>query len=217
MKKNKSNLGITLAEIMIVVAILAILLTAFLLSYRGQLRKGYDGERKSDIHEIKTAFEEYFNDTGCYPIGTALMAFTYCNESVDPWLRKVPCDPETGEPYTITVQPSACPTWYAIYTNVMQTSSEAENNPCSDPYCRVAEIDYNYGVSSGNISLSDAIGGITGEYEFSENNICYADRLFFIFTDNCQATIGDIDRCESHRCYKIFGCDDEEFRCWVFR
>lgn len=214
MKKLRSNSGVSFLEVLIVMAVLAALLTAFLLSYRGQLRKGYDGERKSDIHEIKTAFEEYFNDTGCYPIGTALMALTYCDEpEFMPWLRRVPCDPETGEPYTITVQPSACPTWYAIYTNVMQTSSEAENNPCSDPHCQVAETNYNYGVSSGNISPSDAIGGATSEYD--ENNICDSD-LYFVFTDKCQATGDDISQCLRYPCYMREGCNEED-RCWVFR
>jgi type II secretory pathway pseudopilin PulG len=210
MKKLRSNSGVSFLEVLIVMAVLAALLTAFLLSYRGQLRKGYDGERKSDIHEIKTAFEEYFNDTGCYPIGTALMALTYCDEpEFMPWLRRVPCDPETGEPYTITVQPSACPTWYAIYTNVMQTSSEAENNPCSDPHCQVAETNYNYGVSSGNISPSDAVNGFT--YEDDMDNICPRMVFKIDFKDgNCQAS--NIEICGPYDCYSDSECTD---RCVV--
>lgn len=199
MKKFKLNSGVSYIEILIVMAVLAALLTAFLLSYRGQLRKGYDGERKSDIHEIKTAFEEYFNDTGCYPLGPELEAFTYCDKPLMPWLRRVPCDPETGEPYIITVQPSACPTWFAIYTNVMQTGSETENNPCSDPHCRVAEIDYNYGISSGNISPTDAVYGFT--YENEIDDICDEEIGVSWFDPQGLCNMTSIEECAPNNCY----------------
>lgn len=90
--------GFTLMELLIVVAIIAILAAImFLVNWRTQIYRANDARRKSDLAEIRRAFEEYYNDHECYPSPDVLK--TCGGTDLAPGLRKIPCDPVTGDPY----------------------------------------------------------------------------------------------------------------------
>ena len=95
---SRSDEGWTLAELLIVVAIIAILAVIFLLvNWKRSLARARDAQRKTDIANIRRAFEEYYNDNGCYP---SLGILDNCNSAdLDPYLKKIPCDPTTKEAY----------------------------------------------------------------------------------------------------------------------
>jgi general secretion pathway protein G len=62
--------GFTLIEILIVVAIIAILASIVLVGLGPAQQSGRDARRLADLHEIQNALEIYYNKCGFYP-GTA--------------------------------------------------------------------------------------------------------------------------------------------------
>ena len=66
--KNKHNGGFTLIELLVVVAIIGILSSVVLASLNTARVKGRNVKRLSDLTEIRTALEVYYNDHNSYPI-----------------------------------------------------------------------------------------------------------------------------------------------------
>lgn len=92
--------GWTLAELLIVIVIIAILAIMFLLvNWKRNIFRAQDAQRKSDIANIRRAFEEYYNDNGCYPSMDILDSCGSESSDLKAYLRKIPCDPTTKEPY----------------------------------------------------------------------------------------------------------------------
>ena len=101
LRKYGTSNGFTLAELLIVVAIISIIALIFLLmSWRKSINAGKDVQRKTDLVNIRRAFEEYYNDHECYPPADIL---TNCNgNQLLPTLERIPCDPVSGQPYLYT-------------------------------------------------------------------------------------------------------------------
>jgi len=66
-KKLTSKKGFTLVELLIVIAILGVLVTIGLGSFRSSQARGRDAERKSDLKQIASSLELYFSDYEAYP------------------------------------------------------------------------------------------------------------------------------------------------------
>lgn len=158
LRRMKKNKGLTLVEILVVMAIIIVLVIMVVAAFNaiGAVNKARDAKRKKDLARIKVAFEEYFNDTGCYP-GVALVADltnkSNCGSSTvfTPYLVPWPCDPN-GDPYSLFAEDC---TKFRIITNL-------ENKKDKDiPYEWYQKSgvdinglginDINYGVSSTNI------------------------------------------------------------------
>ena len=84
-------LGFTLVELVVVMAILAILLTLGAVNYQQALKKARDGKRKVDLESIRSALEMARSDCSAYPIGilisgqaVACGGTTYITISNDP-------------------------------------------------------------------------------------------------------------------------------------
>lgn len=137
--------GFTLVELLIVVSIIAIMVVLAIAYFRGQLFKGNDAKRKSDIKRIQIAVEEYEKDNNCYP------SFVTCNQDdasqpINPYLSKIPCDPVTKQSYFYEPDPGSlnCPRWYRLYTN-LQNDSDIDTTSGIGP----AGV-YDYYASSSN-------------------------------------------------------------------
>lgn len=65
-KRRSYSAGFTLIELMITVAILAILSSVAIPSYLGYLRRSYVNEAVTSIAAIKSAEEQYFTTNNCY-------------------------------------------------------------------------------------------------------------------------------------------------------
>lgn len=120
--------GFTLTELLIVISLIAILAVAGLIGYRLQLAKSYDTIRKRDLNNIKIAFEHYFSDNGCYPPASIL---NNCGGTQSqPYLDKIPCDPETGQPYLMTVDPpTTCAQKFFIHAQLSNENDPGANCP----------------------------------------------------------------------------------------
>jgi prepilin-type N-terminal cleavage/methylation domain-containing protein len=95
---NNKQEGWTLIELMIVVVIIAIIAIIFLISnWNKSIYRANDTQRKTDLANIRRAFEEYYNDNECYPAITILN--TCRGNGLQPYLREIPCDPTRQTPY----------------------------------------------------------------------------------------------------------------------
>lgn len=114
--------GFTLIELLIVVTLIAILSIAGLVLYQLQIAKSYDAIRKRDLNNLKIAFEHYYSDRACYPSSNIL---NNCGGAdLQPYLDKIPCDPETGLPYTLALDlPAGCAQKYSVSADL---SNEAD-------------------------------------------------------------------------------------------
>ncbi|HUS59776.1 MAG TPA: prepilin-type N-terminal cleavage/methylation domain-containing protein [Nevskiaceae bacterium] len=146
--------GFTLIELLVVMAILGLLATIGLVSFRTAQLKGRDARRKHDLEQIQKALEMYFNDKGQYPVPTIPSGGGYWQDTdvVDGalYMKKVPSDPKGGNYcYTSDVNGG----YYKLYAQL-----ENENDPgcLNDGDCLTERAcgagTYNYGVSSSNES-----------------------------------------------------------------
>lgn len=163
--------GFTLIEILIVMAILAMMAVIMvgILNPIALTGRGHDARRKKDLARIKVAFEEYFNDKKCFPTEATiaergLRIKSNCGKGVfSPWLPIWPCDPN-GLPYYIFVEQSSCPLWFKLITNL-------ENKKDSDTPSGWYEYPDNYLVGDGNLNPN------TANYGTSSTNVLWYERV----------------------------------------
>ncbi len=154
----KQKKAISLVEVIIVMAILMILMVIALGIFKpaAMVNRSQDAKRKADLERIKIAFEDYYNDKGCYPDYNQYLHKmfdpAYCNgDFFKPWMNKWPCDPD-GKPYPIIVgsndETEPCPKLFKIMANLENKSDPNLYNqgPIDEGFTEVA----NYSVSSSN-------------------------------------------------------------------
>lgn len=157
--------GLTMIELLVVVAILGVLMVILLLVYQTQLGRSRDARRKADLEKIKIAFEEYYNDNGCYPPSTIL---DQCGgPQLQPYLNEIPCDPFTDQPYLYVPAAGAQCAGYRLFAAL-----EDKNDPdivavgCGGPLVCGFGADYNWGVSVGT-PVGTGIGGASSGPQFA--------------------------------------------------
>ncbi|MFC1711952.1 prepilin-type N-terminal cleavage/methylation domain-containing protein [Patescibacteria group bacterium] len=139
--------GFSYVELMVVIAILAILLIGLLGNYFNQIKKGQDAKRKKDLNLLRTALEDYSDDNNQYPD----VADMVCGSTaLSPWIKEVPCEPG-NESYLYQTNGV---TFYRIYTQLSIDSDPAIEQVGCDGGCPNApSSEYNYGITSGNVAL----------------------------------------------------------------
>ncbi len=195
--------GFTLVEILVTVSILLVLGVTLLvmLNPMMQIFKGYDTVRKTDLAKLKAAFEQYYEDHGCYPSSTVL---DNCGGSdLQPYLDKIPCDPNTNEPYLLYYYPttSSCSQNYVVYAMLSNLFDPAGKDI---PYCNSY-----YAVYSPGASETVIVAGCSGQ------NIC--SRLYGCVSGACQLIAEDTfplcypSYCEDITCSNH--CGDPSYEC----
>jgi prepilin-type N-terminal cleavage/methylation domain-containing protein len=149
---DKNNNAVSLIEVLLVMAILLLIIAGVYFALRTQVGKGQDAKRKDDLERMRVAFEDYYNDYGCYPLPTQI---DDCgSDELSPYLTRIPCDPVTREPYKMIVNQygaDACPSWYKIYTQMENTDDiTVEKLGCQNG-CEIDGGTYHYGISSPNV------------------------------------------------------------------
>lgn len=154
-KKNLRWLrGITLLEILITIIILSILILSSFLVLPSHIAKSRDATRKTNLHRVKTALNEYYYEAGNFPL-----TLPDCDQPLkignEVILNKIPCDPKTKSPYFYQINIGQ-PDSFRMYTNLENITdlsiSFVQCQKGCGPSCQ-----YNYGVSSSNILLENCL------------------------------------------------------------
>lgn len=161
--------GFTLIELIVVMAIIAILAAAGLSSYTSTQKKGRDARRKSDLTQVSRALEFYYNDHGEFP-DTSSGQIVSCGASCDAacvWGVDTMCsptDPATIYMQTLPKDPSSNYQYYyyanngtnniyRLYSLLENTQDSQVITPAVSTDCDVvAAAACNYGISSTNAS-----------------------------------------------------------------
>ncbi len=107
-------------ELIIVMSVIAIFGGMVMAtSITGNLQKGRDGRRQTDLEAIRSALEIYRSDLGTYPAGTGSLSPTY--------ITTVPTDPKTNGSYVYT-QGGAGKT-YTLCATLEKTGNYCVTNP----------------------------------------------------------------------------------------
>ncbi len=106
------QLGFTLMEVTVGIALLGILSVGGMLAYRQQIAKARDARRKSDLVRLAHALSDFFNDFQVYP-NTPVV--TTCNGTgLSPYLQYVPCDPINSGGYIYTYVTNAVRNYFKL-------------------------------------------------------------------------------------------------------
>jgi len=156
---TRNHKGFTLAELLVVVSIIVVLAAAVLIGIDPlkQLLKGFDARRRSDLEKIKIALENYYADHECYPAfpkdSRNRPTYTCGSDILDPYLKIMPCDPNTQKPYLIYMTPEAdaCPQQFAVYATIYSFFDSSRNKISRCPNTIV--------VTSAGIKNTEIISG----------------------------------------------------------
>ena len=83
------QLGFTIIELLVVLALISILATMGMAQYRQSIVHAREAVLKTDLFDLRDAIDQYYADKGQYP-GTLEALVT------DGYLRKIPVDPFTN-------------------------------------------------------------------------------------------------------------------------
>lgn len=89
----KDKRGFTLVELLVTMAIIAVLLGVALVSFRGVRAVARDGQRKTELEEIRSALEVYRTDTGAYIDGSDFAEDVLTPLVAHGYLGEIPFDP----------------------------------------------------------------------------------------------------------------------------
>jgi len=110
LEKNKYS-AFTLIELLVVIAIIAILSTFSVITLSSARDKARDAKRLSDVKNITTALEMYYNDSGVYPLaptptGTLITNLCFSDAGITStcgatvYIGKLPNDPTGNRNYS---------------------------------------------------------------------------------------------------------------------
>jgi prepilin-type N-terminal cleavage/methylation domain-containing protein len=121
---KKARQGFTIIELLIVIAIIAILAGLVLNNFRGAQAKARDTQRVTDVNNIHSKLEEYYNDNNAYPqtFTQATLSGIDAQSLVDPDGASVTinaavadeaaadalADPDTTDEYLYAAFPTGC-------------------------------------------------------------------------------------------------------------
>ena len=130
--------GFTLIELLVVIAIIGILSSVVLASLNSARGKARDAVRKSDLSQIQTALEMYYDSYGGYP-SSACPAVDYKIKNslaLEPKLRNflstVPADP---------IAPGDCYNNQYLYLSNQYNNCGAGNNALATTYALYATLE----------------------------------------------------------------------------
>ncbi|QQG52163.1 MAG: prepilin-type N-terminal cleavage/methylation domain-containing protein [Candidatus Falkowbacteria bacterium] len=113
MQQNKK--GFTLIELLVVIAIIGLLSTMSVLALNQARARARDAKRISDVKQIQTALELYYNEEGSYP-ASVTTGGTIQSTAGNVYLAAVPTPPSP-------IDGGSCPATQPAYTYAKQTTS----------------------------------------------------------------------------------------------
>jgi general secretion pathway protein G len=116
-KLLKKQGGFTLLELLIVIVIIGILAVLIIPNLASGPARARDAQRKSDLRNIKTALETYYNDNNSYPTAGGASCVpsassclgTVLSTGTTPYMKVVPNDPKAPtQNYAYIPTPASC-------------------------------------------------------------------------------------------------------------
>lgn len=153
--ERKTRSGFTLIELIVVMAILGLLATVGLASFRSSQIKGRDAQRKNDLGQLQRGLEAYYNDKGRYPSTLPSGEWRDPDVSSTLYMKSVPIDP-TAYRYAYESNGTA----YKIFAHLEnQKDIDLKKMECVKGLGKNCDtgITCNYGVSSANLGICDAM------------------------------------------------------------
>jgi general secretion pathway protein G len=93
-KMIKQQKGFTLIELLVVIVIIGVLATLATVALGNARMKARDARRLSDIKQIQTALELYYNDANSYPLpDSAITEGNYISYGATVYMAKIPSNP----------------------------------------------------------------------------------------------------------------------------
>lgn len=133
--------GFTLVELLIVIAIIAILSALIMANFAASRAKARDAKRISDIAQLQLALEQYFSKNNIYP---DIDAF-YGNALAPTYISQLPKDPKTNLSTTYIYAPDTNKNYYDYVLRVDLERAYNEGltgnyvgqqcNPANKVYC----------------------------------------------------------------------------------
>jgi prepilin-type N-terminal cleavage/methylation domain-containing protein len=114
---NQRDKGFTIIELLIVLALLAIVSVGIGSSFVNSLRSGRDARRKADLNNIQKALEAYNEDVGTYPTALKTVGLSLCHPvgcATRNYMQIVPADPNSTYQYLYVPSPKL--TSYQLYS-----------------------------------------------------------------------------------------------------
>ena len=220
--RKGSDKGFTLAELLIVITIIAVIVAVVILNMMGERARANDARRKSDLYRLRTVFEEYNNDHQAYPpngttsnckIASGQGNLPPNKETMASYITSVPCDPNGGA-YGYFKYPAEQGA-YRICTTLEDTKDPAiAAAGCGGvDKCGLGRIyTYNYCLSSG-LPPSGSSSEFTtiGEYHGPGNNACNSvgtcKRYDYPVCKGCPKTFSTGD-CDGYCSDSVYWCTD---------
>jgi type II secretion system protein G len=130
--------GFTLLEVLLVVAIVAMLSTLGAVSVSAQRKKANDARRRSDIHQLQVALEGYYADQQKYPdqlIFNGQPLISADGQTI--YLRSVPKDPTGDDPqlYVYNATPAGQAAGYDICAYELESVSDDRTPGKDESFC----------------------------------------------------------------------------------
>lgn len=82
-----------------------------------QLNKAKDAQRQSDIKQLVSSMDTYYNDNNCYPTLAGDALTNSGNPLVPAYIKQIPTDPD-GNNYYYFEDPNSCPQWNVVFTRL---------------------------------------------------------------------------------------------------
>ena len=171
---RRSNNGFTLIELILVMALIAILSVVGIGAYTQATLKSRDTERKSDLNQVVKALESFNNDIGRYPkVNNGVMTcpsadktevacpksiYAYIGTERAMYMGAVPIDPDSTRKYVYI--PNADQTSYALYAAL---ENPEDKDAVVDNSGKVTNWDSDYG--------SPKCGGVSCNYKVTETGL----------------------------------------------
>ncbi len=162
--QRKHGAGFTLIELMVVMAILAILVGIGAGSFTSSQRKSRDSTRKANLKAMATALELYYLDKGIYPSDDGGGGMKGCGADDAPtvcapnsifqdangtiYMQQFPTDPSPAQKYYYI---SPATNQYKIYAHLENLQDPAIMETPYSCAGGAGEVPCNFGISSTNI------------------------------------------------------------------
>jgi prepilin-type N-terminal cleavage/methylation domain-containing protein len=154
----------TLIELLIAMALMAVLAILIIGNFNSSLKRGRDAQRKNDLNSLQKALEAYYEDNKTYPTSTDIFGkeLSYLSPSYNKttYMIKTPQDPSSA--YTYIYEPetpvNGRSSYYYLYSYLENSLDEgsgvSQTGFTNGKKCNVAgTVNCLYYISSSNAPI----------------------------------------------------------------